>query len=173
MDHSASFDHSIPVVDPEKYRSALGSFATGVTVLTTIANEKPVGTTVSAFSALSLVPPLVLVSLGLKSETLAHIKRAGFFCVNILSADQTDLAKRFATSAGASKFDGVDFVTGDNGAPRFQNTSASLECDLDDCIRGGDHDILIGYVRAVNVSPERSPLVYYRGRFVNAVSETA
>ncbi|MDO8290474.1 MAG: flavin reductase family protein [Parvibaculum sp.] len=166
MEYATNIDDKETIVDPTIYRNALGSFASGVTVLTTKASESPVGTTVSAFSALSLVPPLVLVSLALKSETLAHIKRAGFFSVNILSAGQGSIARRFATSNGSTKFDGVEYSLGKNGAPLFAGISASLECDLDDCFRGGDHDILIGFVRAARVSPELAPLVYYRGGFV-------
>lgn len=166
MEPKSKFDEALTIVDPATYRSVLGNFASGVTVLTTKAGDVPVGTTVSAFTALSLVPPLILVSLGIKSETLAHIKRAGFFSVNILSAGQGDLAKRFATSDGTAKFDGIPYHTGEHGAPLFEGASATLECDLDDCIRGGDHEILIGFVRSAAVAPELSPLVYYRGGFV-------
>lgn len=170
METRSKFDDALTVVDPATYRNALGSFASGVTVLTTKVGDVPVGTTVSAFTALSLVPPLILVSLGLKSETLAHIKRAGFFSVNILSAGQGDLAKRFATSDGAAKFDGIPYHTGEHGAPLFEGASATLECDLDDCIRGGDHEILIGFVRSAAVAPDLPPLIYYRGGFAAMTS---
>ena len=165
MDTKARFDDALTIVDPMTYRGALGSFATGVTILTTNIGDEPVGTTVSAFSALSLVPPLILVSLGLKSETLAHIKRAGFFSVNILSADQKDLAERFAKSGGTTKFDGIEYRRGQNGAPLFDGAMATLECDLDDCIRGGDHDIVVGFVRVAAVPEEKEPLLYFRGAF--------
>ncbi|MGV8996277.1 MAG: flavin reductase family protein [Parvibaculaceae bacterium] len=171
MEPKSKFDDTLTIVDPATYRNALGSFASGVTVLTTNAGDAPVGTTVSAFTALSLVPPLILVSLGVKSETLAHIKRAGFFSVNILSSGQGDLAKRFATSDGAAKFDGISYHMGEHGAPLFDGASATLECDLDDCIRGGDHEILIGFVRSAAVAPELTPLVYYRGGFAAMNSE--
>lgn len=173
METKSNFDEALSIVDPTTYRNALGSFASGVTVLTTKVGEAPIGTTVSAFIALSLVPPLILVSLGLKSETLAHIKRAGFFSVNILSAGQADLAKRFATSDGAAKFDGIPYHTGEHGAPLFDGASATLECDLDDCIRGGDHEILVGLVRNAAVAPELTPLVYYRGAFAAMTTEGA
>jgi len=104
-------------VDPATYRNALGSFVTGVTVVTTTLGGAPVGTTVSAFAALSLSPPLILVSLARTSETLARIKRAGIFAVNILSDGQSETAARFATTSGAGKFDGVEYSGGRNGAP--------------------------------------------------------
>lgn len=164
---TSTYEQASPVIDPATYRSALGSFVTGVTIVTTRAGDTPVGTTVSAFSALSLGPPLILVSLALKSETLAHIKRAGFFSVNILSAGQHGLAARFATSGGPAKFDGVAWHPGENGAPLFDGAGATLECDLEDSIRGGDHDILVGFVRMAAIDPALSPLVYYRGGFVD------
>lgn len=152
-------------VDPSTYRKALGSFVTGVTVVTTLVGDAPAGTTVSAFSALSLSPPLILVSLSRKSETLAHIKRTGFFAVNILSDGQADIATRFATNAGLGKFDGLDYGHGQNGAPVFADAGATIECDLDDSFAGGDHEILIGLVRNATIEGGRAPLVYFRGKF--------
>ena len=85
--------------------------------------------------------------------------------MNILSADQADLAQRFATSGGSAKFDGIEYRRGENGAPLFDGAMATLECDLDDCIRGGDHDIVVGFVRVAAVSEDKEPLVYFRGAF--------
>ncbi|MDP1627603.1 flavin reductase family protein [Parvibaculum sp.] len=153
------------VVDQAEYRNALGSFATGVTVVTTKAAGAPVGTTVSAFSALSLTPPLVLVALALKSETLAHIKRAGFFSVNILSAGQDDIATCFSKANGSAKFEGISHRDGQNGAPLIDGVAAAIECDLEDSLAGGDHEILVGLVRAASVDPNPVPLVYYRSAF--------
>lgn len=152
-------------VDPATYRKALGSFVTGVTVVTTLVGEAPVGTTVSAFSALSLSPPLILVSLARKSETLAHIKRTGFFAVNILSDRQSEIATRFATNVGAGKFDGIVYEHGQNGAPVFSEAGATIECDLEDSFSGGDHEILIGLVRNATIEGSHPPLVYFRGKF--------
>lgn len=152
-------------VDPVTYRSALGNFVTGVTVVTTALGGVPVGTTVSAFSALSLSPPLILVSLARKSETLAQIKRTGIFAVNVLSEGQNDIAACFATTAGAGKFDGIDYGYGRNGAPVLAGVSATIECDLEDCFSGGDHEILVGLVRNATVEGDLAPLVYFRGRF--------
>ncbi|ABS62617.1 flavin reductase domain protein FMN-binding [Parvibaculum lavamentivorans DS-1] len=152
-------------VDPATYRKALGTFVTGVTVVTTVLGGVPVGTTVSAVSALSLSPPLILVSLARKSETLAQIKRAGIFAVNILSDGQNDIAACFATAAGAAKFDGIDYSYGQNGAPVLAGAGATIECDLEDCFSGGDHEILVGLVRNATVEGDPAPLVYFRGRF--------
>ena len=152
-------------VDPATYRNALGNFVTGVTVVTTTLSGTPVGTTVSAFSALSLSPPLILVSLARTSETLAQIKRAGIFTVNVLSDSQSDIAACFATTAGAGKFDNVDYGFGQNGAPVLAGAGATIECDLEDCFYGGDHEILVGLVRNATVKGDAAPLVYFRGRF--------
>lgn len=152
-------------VDPVTYRSALGNFVTGVTAVTTTLGGVPLGTTVSAFAALSLSPPLILVSLARKSETLAQIKRTGIFAVNILSEGQDDIAARFATTAGAGKFEGVGYRPGQNGAPVISGAGATIECDLEDCFSGGDHEILVGLVRNAAVEGDLAPLVYFRGRF--------
>lgn len=163
MSQPSKFDQGS--VDPVTYRNALGNFVTGVTVVTTTLGGAPVGTTVSAFAALSLSPPLILVSLARKSETLERIKRAGIFAVNILSDGQGDVAARFATSAGAGKFDGVAYTDGQNGAPILAGAGATIECDLEDCFSGGDHEILVGLVRNATVEGDLAPLVYFRGSF--------
>lgn len=158
-------------VDPATYRSALGSFVTGVTVVTTTLGGAPVGTTVSAFAALSLSPPLILVSLARTSETLAQIKRAGIFAVNILSDGQSEAATRFATASGAGKFDGIEYSDGQNGAPILAGAGATIECDLEDCFSGGDHEILVGLVRNATVEGAVAPLVYFRSRFSGLAGE--
>tara|TARA_R100001369_G_scaffold60760_1_gene87564 strand:+ start:123 stop:644 length:522 start_codon:yes stop_codon:yes gene_type:complete len=160
-------------VDPVTYRSALGNFVTGVTVVTTTLGGTPVGTTVSAFAALSLSPPLILVSLARKSETLAQIKRAGIFAVNVLSEGQREIAACFATSAGAGKFEGIEYENGQSGAPIIADVGASIECDLEDCFSGGDHEILVGIVRNATVEGDLAPLVYFRGNFSGLAGENA
>lgn len=154
-------------VTPDEYRKALGSFASGVTVITTMNDGAPVGTTVSAFSALSMEPPLVLVCLARTSKTLEHIKQSGVFCVNILASTQARHAKQFASSKGTNKFENVEFCSGHTGAPILTGAAASIDCTLRETLPGGDHAILLGHAQTSVVNPQFAPLAYFRGAFVD------
>ena len=156
-----------PGVTPDMYRQALGSFASGVTIITSMDGAHPVGTTVSAFSALSIEPPLVLVCLARTSNTLAHVEKAGFFGVNILSSNQSEEARRFASSKGTNKFESVDFCAGKTGAPLLSGVSAVIECTLVDALPGGDHVILLGHAQSCVVNADTAPLIYFQGAFVD------
>jgi len=160
-------------VTPDEYRQALGSFASGVTVITSLDGADPVGTTVSAFSALSMDPPLVLVCLASTSNTLAHIERSGFFGVNILASGQSDHALRFASSKGTNKFESIDFCAGGTGAPLLTGASATIDCVLHEILPGGDHAILLGHAQSSVVNLELAPLTYFRGAFVDVVDRHA
>jgi len=152
-------------IDADMFRRALGCFASGVTIVTTLQEGKPAGTTVSAFSALSLDPPLVLVSMARSSNTLSAIREAGFFGVNILSAEQTEIARKFASSKGGPKFDGMDWRKEVSGAPLFAENSSTIDCELETIHDGGDHEILVGRVLFVSCAGEPEPLLYYRSAF--------
>lgn len=158
--------------DSGAFRQALGSFASGVTVITAYQEGAPLGTTVSAFSALSMDPPLVLVCLDRKSNTLAAIRENGFFGVNILSAAQAEIAQCFASSSGKAKFDGIEYrepdevsVDGGTAAPLLTGVCAAFDCVLEQVLDGGDHEILVGRVRFIETDREKEPLVYFRSKF--------
>ncbi|MGR4866985.1 flavin reductase family protein [Caulobacter sp. LARHSG274] len=152
---------------PADFRKAMGSFAAGVTVVTTCHGGRLVGTTVSAFSAVSLEPPLVMVCLKRDSRTLAAVGQAGVFCVNILSAEQGDLAHRFARSGADDRFALTVVEAGLCGAPLLAGCAAAVECELHAVHDGGDHEILVGRVLRVVVDETKPPLVYVRGGFLN------
>jgi 3-hydroxy-9,10-secoandrosta-1,3,5(10)-triene-9,17-dione monooxygenase reductase component len=154
--------------EPAHFRKAMGSFAAGVTVVTTCHEGRLVGTTVSAFSAVSLEPPLVMVCLKRDSRTLAAVGLAGVFCVNILSAEQGDLAHRFARGGADDRFALTVVEAGVCGAPVLAGCSAAVECELHAVHDGGDHEILVGRVLRVVVDEAKAPLVYVRGGFLNA-----
>src|SRR5687768_10631584 len=114
--------------DPRALRNALGTYATGVTIVTTTnADGAPIGLTCNSFSSVSLSPPLILWSLSLRSPNLSNFLQAPHFAVNILAADQADLAHRFAQPI-ANKFDGVGYRNGMCGVPLIDGASARLEC---------------------------------------------
>ena len=151
-------------LDPDTFRSVLGRFATGVTVVTTRdARGEDHGMTVSAFGSVSLVPPLVLVCIDHAASMYPAMQVASHFAVNILSASQEALSRRFA-SQDPDRFDGVGYVRGQTGAPLLDDVAASLECRLVDRHDAGDHTIYIGEAEAALARPER-PLLYYRGGY--------
>ncbi len=154
--------------EPADFRKAMGSFAAGVTVVTACHDGRLVGTTVSAFSSVSMDPPLVMVCLKRDSRTLAALSLAGTFCVNILALEQGDLAYRFAKSGADDRFALTAVETGICGAPLLAGCAASVECELRAAHDGGDHEILVGRVLRVTIDETKTPLVYVRGRFLNA-----
>lgn len=144
----------------------MGRFATGVSIVTTIgADAAPAGMTANAVSSLSLDPPLVLVCADRGSRTLAAIKIAGVFAVNVLHEDQEELARRFATR-GPKTFTGLDTVSGASGAPLLADCLAILDCRLEAMHDGGDHQILIGRVESAVVITDRPPLLFFQSSYV-------
>jgi flavin reductase (DIM6/NTAB) family NADH-FMN oxidoreductase RutF len=150
----------------ELMRHALGHFATGVTVVTTLNPEgEPVGTTATAVSSLSLRPPLLLVCFGWQSSTLRAILGHRAFAVNILTRGQQHLSANFARSGDAASWSGVYYDEWPDGSPRLLGSLASIDCEVDNVLTGGDHEIVIGRVRdAVCDSASRPPLLHWQGR---------
>ncbi|MFZ3469625.1 flavin reductase family protein [Streptomyces sp. 4.24] len=143
-------------------QSVLSSFCTGVAVITAReAGGRPVGMAVQSFSSVSLDPPLVCFCPARTSTTWPGIQAAGAFAVNILAADQRDLCRRFAVTGG-DKFAGVAWRAGGNGAPLLDGVLASVACDLEAVLDGGDHAIALGRVTALAAHREGAPLLYFR-----------
>lgn len=151
-------------INQDDFRGALSRFASGVTVVTTQdAAKTPCGLTVSAFSSLSLDPPLVSVCINRSSSSLSAFSESGVFAVNILSEDQEQISRRFASRV-PDRFEGVDYRIGDRGAPVLEGALANLECRIVQFYDGGDHTILIGRVESARITDGR-PLLYYRGGY--------
>ncbi|WP_329417086.1 flavin reductase family protein [Streptomyces sp. NBC_00704] len=155
-------------VDPGEFRRVLGSFASGVTVVTAPTPEGPAGFACQSFSSLSLDPPLVAFMVGRTSTTWPRIARAGVFCVNVLSARQAALCRAFAVS-GADKFAGVDHDPAPvSGAPRLAGALAWIDCAIHAVHTGGDHLVVVGRVNALGTGEDADepPLLFHRGRFL-------
>jgi flavin reductase (DIM6/NTAB) family NADH-FMN oxidoreductase RutF len=151
-------------VDPATFRAALGRFASGITIITARdAEGRDVGMTLSAFSSLSLDPPLILVCVDHAASMAPVLATATVFAVNILSEDQEPLSRRFAKRE-IDRFDGVDFARGQTGVALLSGTLAHLECRAATRHVAGDHTILIGEVLSTDVH-EGNPLLYYRGGY--------
>ncbi len=153
-------------VDERTFRKALGCFASGVTVVTAAdAEGQPVGVTVSAFSSLSLDPPLVLFCLDRKTKNLDAF-RAGHFAIHVLREDQRQVSIQFA-SRKDDKWSSIGHTTNEHGVPVITNCLARLECELQDVLEGGDHLIFIGKVHKQEHQTGGQPLLYFRGAYAN------
>lgn len=162
-------DERAPVEQAE-FRRVLGSFASGVTVVTAPGSpgEEPAGFACQSFSALSLDPPLVAFMVGRTSTTWPRIAQAGVFCVNVLSAEQGELCRAFAVS-GADKFAGVAHAPAPaSGSPRLAGTLAWIDCTIHAVHTGGDHLIVVGRVDALGPGDGdgEPPLLFHKGRFL-------
>ncbi len=157
-------------IDPRDFRNALGTYATGVTVITAAsADGKPYGVTCNSFASVSLNPPLVLWSLGMFSQGLGIFQDASHFSVNVLGVSQRALAAQFAASSG-DKFTGVDWTPGLGNAPVLANCVANFQCRAANRYYGGDHIIFLGAVEAYAYN-RQEPLLFARGgygRFLGA-----
>ncbi len=151
--------------DPDAFRAAIGAFPTGVTVVTAVGPNGPSGATANAVTSLSLDPPMMLACLDQGSRTLASVRAAGGFAVNVLGAGQEDLARRFSTKDDEpSKWEGVEWTERD-GMPRIEGAILWLRCELRDLLDGGDHAILTGPVLDLDSSGEGDPLIFHRGAY--------
>jgi flavin reductase (DIM6/NTAB) family NADH-FMN oxidoreductase RutF len=146
-------------VDPSEYKNSLRKFASGVGLVTVATNGNLHGMTVSSFASLSLDPPLVVACLENGSRTRAMVFESRAFSVNILAAHQTHIARAFA-AAGPKTFDGLAFHSGRKGAPLLDDAIAWIECDVQEIVDGGDHDIVVGEVMSCTAN-EGTPLLYF------------
>jgi flavin reductase (DIM6/NTAB) family NADH-FMN oxidoreductase RutF len=148
----------------------MARFASGVTVVTTTLDQAYFGLTVNAFCSVSLNPPLILVSLDLKSQTYASMRQSRVFAVNVLTQEQEPLALRFARKDLASKtFDDIALRVGETtGVPLFTDALARIECRVSTEYPGGDHALMLGEVVSVDYGDDhlaQEPLLYYRSAF--------
>jgi len=153
------------MVDQALYRDALGRFASGVTVVTApVGQEGIAGLTASAFSSLSIDPPLILVCVGEKSASRAAFNASPYFAVHILAESQEDTAMAFARS-GDDKANGIPWTPSERGTPMLDDYLVALECERTEEFHGGDHTILIGHIVDIRMSDcARAPMTYYRGQ---------
>lgn len=162
-DPAPRWDGELEAADPSGLRRALGSFATGVTVITTLADGgRPVGVTASSFNTVSLDPPLILWSLSRQSPNLDAFRIGSHFAVNVLADGQLELCNRFGRP-GPDKFAGLVTQPGAGGAPLLPGAVAQFECQREAVYPGGDHLILIGRVLRYRWN-SRNPLLFCQGR---------
>jgi flavin reductase len=152
----------------KEFRSTVGAFATGVTVVTTRGEEHAYGMTANAFSSVSLDPPLILVCVISPSEGAEHISRNGAFAVNILTAEQEPMSRYFASRdrpRGRDAFAEVPHRIGASGSPILEGSAAFLDCRLHATHEAGDHLIFIGEVLELDVKDGHEPLLFHGGGY--------
>ncbi|MEC3957292.1 flavin reductase family protein [Nocardia sp. CDC153] len=153
-----------PAIDATAFKTVLGRFASGVTVITALDEGEPVGFACQSFASLSIDPPLVSFFPARTSSTWPRIRAAGRFCVNIL-ADHQDAICRQLGRPGPGKFAGIEWTASANGSPLLAGAMASIDCELHDEVDGGDHTIVIGRVTGLTEHSEARPLLFYRAAF--------
>ena len=149
---------------PSEWRAAMGRFATGVTIVTSLDGETPVGTTVNAFCSVSLDPPLLLICLDHANPVLRPLEACGLFGVNFLDADCGDLAWRFGRDPMGGRFDAIEHHR-DGGAPRLGVATVFIDCRVEQTHDAGDHRIIVGRGLRIGDHREAPPLLFHRGQF--------
>jgi flavin reductase (DIM6/NTAB) family NADH-FMN oxidoreductase RutF len=147
------------------FRHVLGHFATGVSLVTGIAADgEPAGLAVGSFMSVSLEPRLIAICPATTSVSWPVIRAGGRFCVNILGEHQECLARAFAVSGG-SKFEGVGWRAGETGSPIIDDVVAWIDCEIESDQVAGDHWLVLGKVKSLDVENTNQPLLFHRGEF--------
>lgn len=154
--------------DPEEVRRFHRRFATGVTVVTTMHEGLPRGLAVNAFASVSLEPPVVMVCVAKQAATAPALHESDHIAINMLAADQTEVARRFAGSGG-DKFAGLEWRPGTTGSPLLADVAAQLEAEIERRIPAYTHTIFLARLLSVTVY-DRPPMIYLDGRFFNSAA---
>lgn len=151
-------------VDSARFRTVLGHFATGVTVVTGHGPDGAAGLAANSFTSVSLDPPLVLVCMALTSSTWPAIRDSGHFAVNILGEEQEETCRRFSAK-GSDRFEGVGWAPGKTGSPVLDDAIAFVDCVIEAEHEAGDHMIVVGRVVDLGQPAEGGPLLFWRGGY--------
>ena len=142
----------------------MGHWLTGVTVITALDGDEPIGMAANSFTSVSLDPPLVLFCAGKSSSTWPRIEASGAYAVNMLAADQEEVSRLFATK-DADRFASVGYRPGTTGSPILNDTLAYLDCEIVAKHDAGDHVLVVGHVVDLGVHHEGAPLAFFRGGY--------
>jgi 3-hydroxy-9,10-secoandrosta-1,3,5(10)-triene-9,17-dione monooxygenase reductase component len=155
-----------PQIDPRTFRNVLGQFCTGVTVITTVHDDMPIGFACQSFAALSLDPPLVLFCPTKHSRAWQAIEASGKFCVNMLHEDQQHVSAQFGSRA-EDKFTGIGWQPSELGSPVLDGVLAHIDCTVHSVHDGGDHFVVFGAVQSMSEPPsiKPRPLLFYGGEY--------
>jgi flavin reductase (DIM6/NTAB) family NADH-FMN oxidoreductase RutF len=152
-------------IDPAIFRQVLGSYPTGVSVITALdAEGNPAGMVVGTFTSVSLDPPLVGFLPDKKSTSWPVIQKAGRFCVNVLGSDQQAVCRQLAAK-GTEKFAGLEMTISEHQLPIIPNAIARIECTIHSISEAGDHWFVLGHVLHMETTREEDPMLFHRGRY--------
>lgn len=146
------------------FRRIMGHLPTGVAVVTAIHEGEPAGLTVGSFGSVSLDPPLVSITVIREARSWPSIEAAGAFCVNVLADDQVELCRLFS-SRETAKFRGLAWRPAESGSPILEGVLAWVDCDTERVVDAGDHHLVLGRVRALDLARAARPLLFYRGGY--------
>lgn len=165
---------SSTAIEPLRFREALGHFASGITVITSHVDGEPIGFTCQSFYSVSMNPPLVSFSVMANSAGYPKMRQAGRFAVNILSHEQVEISNQFARR-GADKWQGVERLASPLGNPIIAGSLHWLDCEIYAEHAAGDHLIVIGEVKALNLQETAAtqPLLYFKGQYRNIAAHSA
>ena len=153
------------VIDGRELRNALGRFATGVCVITTVTeSQQALGITANSFSSVSLDPPLVLWNLQNSSDVYDEFSAPGTFAINVLASEPLDLSNQYARKGG-HELDPAHYRLGESGAPVINEALVTFECELHAAHEGGDHLIIVGRVLDMHSRETGEPLLFYAGGY--------
>lgn len=155
---------TVEPVSPAEMRSALGQFASGVTVVTGMDEQGPVGFACQSFASVSLDPPLVLFCVDHRGHSWPRIRESGRFTVNVLNEDQADLCARFGSREGR-KFDELDCEISKWSTPSLPGVLVRVHAEVFQVHRAGDHDVVIGRVLELETVAGKPPMIFFRGKF--------
>ena len=167
----------VPAIDPKQFRTVLGHFPTGVTIVTGMQGDQPAGFTIGSFTSVSLDPPMVGFLPMTNSITWEAIAPSERFCVNVLSRAQSDLCWKFAKAGNEDmRFDDVAWRGGITGSPIIERAVAWIDCEVDHVYEMGDHFFVLGRVVALDADPDRDgegphPLLFFKGTLGGFTSE--
>lgn len=151
-------------IDDVLFRQVLGRYPTGVAVVTSIDGDRPLGMIVGSFTSVSLDPPLVAYFASRSSQSYQRLQGIDRFCVNVVSVDQESLCRRFA-ARGVDKYAGVEWAAAPSGSPVIEGCIAWVDCEVESVTAVGDHDIVIGRVRALGHGTGATPMLFFRGGY--------
>ncbi|WP_447590892.1 flavin reductase family protein [Aquipseudomonas campi] len=165
---------SSTAIEPLSFREALGHYASGITVITSHVDDEPIGFTCQSFYSVSMNPPLVSFSVMSSSASYPKIRQAGRFAVNILSGEQVKISNQFARR-GTDKWHGVEWQESPLGNPLIAGSLHWLDCEIHAEHAAGDHMIVIGEVKALNLQEAAAtqPLLYFKGQYCNLAAHSA
>ncbi len=154
------------------FKAAMRRLASSVCIITTRHDDAPAGLVATAVCSVSADPPMLLVCINQQAQCHGALAQAGRFCVNLLAADQAQLADRFARAHSANRFEGLSYDSLTTGAPALTDASIAFDCETVNAVTGGSHTVFFGKIVDLRMHPTAPPLLYFDGRYADVVPQS-